>query len=114
MKNKDFLISKGAPEEILKTCAYCETDEIITDMTNVCQSKFEQKYNELSAQGYRVLGVAYKKVKDDKTHYSIGDEVDMVFLGFLSFVDPPKESAKESIRLLENDGVELKVVTGRQ
>src|SRR5208337_4205170 len=64
------------------------------------------------AQGYRVLAVAYKKVKDDRTHYSIGDEVEMVFLGFLSFLDPPKESAKESISLLERDGVELKVVTG--
>ena len=107
-----LLISKGAPEEILKICAYCETDENLTDLTNVCQGKFEQKYNDLSAQGYRVLAVAYKKVKDDKTHYSIGDETDMVFLGFLSFLDPPKESAKESIRLLARDGVELKIVTG--
>ena len=107
-----LLISKGAPEEILKICAYCETDENLTDLTTVCQGKFEQKYNDLSAQGYRVLAVAYKKVKDDKTHYSIDDETDMVFLGFLSFLDPPKESAKESIRLLERDGVELKIVTG--
>jgi Mg2+-importing ATPase len=107
-----LLISKGAPEEILKTCAYCETDEIVTDLTNICQGKFEQKYNDLSAEGYRVLAVAYKKVKDDKTHYSIGDETEMVFLGFLSFLDPPKESAKESISLLARDGVELKIVTG--
>jgi Mg2+-importing ATPase len=107
-----LLISKGAPEEILKVCTYCETDENSTDLTNVGQGKFEQKYNALSAQGYRVLAVAYKKVKDDRTHYSISDETDMVFLGFLSFLDPPKESAKESIRLLERDGVELKVVTG--
>ncbi len=107
-----LVIAKGAPEEILKTCAYCETDEIITDLTNICQGKFEQKYTDLSAEGYRVLAVAYKKVKDDKTHYLISDETDMVFLGFLSFLDPPKESAKESIRLLARDGVELKIVTG--
>ena len=107
-----LIIAKGAPEEILKICSYCETDENITDLTNICQGKFEQKYNDLSAQGYRVLAVAYKKVKDDKNHYSIGDETDMIFLGFLSFLDPPKESAKESIRLLARDGVELKIVTG--
>ncbi|MGD0646000.1 MAG: magnesium-translocating P-type ATPase [Candidatus Bathyarchaeia archaeon] len=107
-----LLISKGAPEEILKICTYCETDEKLTDFANVCQGQFEQKYTDLSAQGYRVLAVAYKKVKDDKTHYSIGDETDMVFLGFLSFLDPPKESAKESISLLARDGVELKIVTG--
>ena len=107
-----LIIAKGAPEEILKICAYCENGETLTDFTNVCQSKFEQKYMDLSAQGYRVLAVSYKKVKDDKTHYTIGDETEMVFLGFLSFLDPPKESAKESIRLLARDGVALKIVTG--
>ncbi len=107
-----LLISKGAPEEIIKICAYCEVDENLTDLTNVCQSNFDQKYTALSAQGYRVLAVAYKRAKDDKTHYTIDDEKEMIFLGFLSFLDPPKESAKESIRLLARDGVELKVVTG--
>jgi Mg2+-importing ATPase len=107
-----LIICKGAPEDILKICSYCETDEIITDLTNVGQGKFDQKYNDLSAKGYRVLAIAYKKVKDDKTHYSIDDEADMVFLGFLSFLDPPKESAKDSILMLERDGVELKIVTG--
>ncbi|MGO8805988.1 MAG: magnesium-translocating P-type ATPase [Candidatus Bathyarchaeia archaeon] len=107
-----FVISKGAPEEILKICAYCETNEVLTDLANVCQSQFEQRYNDLSAKGYRVLAVAYKKVAADKTHYTITDETDMVFVGFLSFLDPPKESAKESIGLLARDGVELKIVTG--
>jgi len=107
-----LLIAKGAPEEIQKICTNCETDEKVSDFANVCQSMFNQKYMDLSAQGYRVLAVAYKKVTDDKTHYSIGDETDMVFLGFLSFLDPPKESAKESVRLLARDGVELKIVTG--
>jgi Mg2+-importing ATPase len=107
-----LVIAKGAPEEIVGICAYCETDETLTDFTNVSQSKFEQKYTDLSAQGYRVLAIAYKKVKDDKTHYSTSDETDMVFLGFLSFLDPPKESAKESVRLLARDNVALKIITG--
>jgi Mg2+-importing ATPase len=107
-----LLICKGAPEEILKICAYSETDQKITDLANVGRSNFKQKYDALSSQGYRVLAVAYKKVKDDKTHYTIIDETDMVFLGFLSFLDPPKESAKESIQTLARDGIELKIVTG--
>ena len=107
-----LIIAKGAPEEIFEICAYCETAETLTDFANVCQSKSEQKYKDLSTQGYRVLAVSYKKVKDDKTHYSVGDETDMVFLGFLSFLDPPKESAKESVGLLARDGVALKIVTG--
>jgi Mg2+-importing ATPase len=107
-----LLITKGAPEDIIKICSYYETDEKLTDLTPISQSKFNEKYNDLSAQGYRVLAVAYKIVKDDKTQYSIGDETDMVFLGFVSFLDPPKESAKESISLLERDDIELKIVTG--
>ncbi len=107
-----LIIAKGAPEEILKICSFCETDDVLTDLTSVFQAKFDQKYMGLSSEGYRVLAVAYKKVNDNKTHYAIGDENDMVFLGFLSFLDPPKESAKESIGLLARDGVELKIVTG--
>jgi Mg2+-importing ATPase len=107
-----LIIAKGAPEEISRICAYCETDETLTDFTNVSQSKFEQKYTDLSKQGYRVLAVSYKKVKENKPHYSVSDEADMIFLGFLSFLDPPKESAKESISLLARDGVALKIVTG--
>ncbi len=112
VKGQRLVISKGAPEEILKICTFCETNEISTDFTSVNQGKFLKQYNELSAQGYRVLAVAYKIVEDNKTHYSIDDESQMVFLGFLSFFDPPKESAKEAIGLLARDGVELKIVTG--
>ena len=53
-----LLIAKGAPEEILKICTYCQHGEIITDFANVCQSKFEQEYMDLSARGYRVLAVS--------------------------------------------------------
>ena len=88
IEGQRLIIAKGAPEEILKICAYCENDETLTDFANVCQSKFEQEYMDLSAQGYRVLAVSYKKVKDDKTHYSIGDETEMVFLGLSVFSGP--------------------------
>jgi len=109
---QNLLISKGAPEEVVKICTYSETNEKITDFTNVSQSTFQKRFDELSSQGYRVLAVAYKKVQDDKTHYSIDDEEGLVFLGFLSFYDPPKASAKESIQFLARDGIELKLVTG--
>ena len=107
-----LLIAKGAPEEILEICSQCETDETMNDFSSDYQNKFKQKYMDLSAQGYRVLAVSYKKVGDDKTHYTISDETGMVFLGFLSFLDPAKESAKESIGLLARDGVALKIITG--
>lgn len=112
-QNKErFFIAKGAPEEILKVCSYYETDELINDISEEIRRKIEQKYFDLSAEGLRVLGVASKKLREEKSVYSINDESDMTFLGFVAFLDPPKESAKESISLLGKAGVELKIVTG--
>jgi Mg2+-importing ATPase len=107
-----FLIAKGAPEEIIKVCSYCELSDNIFDLTSELQRKIEQRYYELSSQGFRVLGVSYKKLREDKQVYSISDENDMAFLGFVAFIDPPKETARESLRLLSKAGVELKVLTG--
>lgn len=107
-----FFIAKGAPEEIIKVCSYYELSDNIFDLTSELQRKIEQRYYELSSQGFRVLGVSYKKLREDKQVYSISDENDMVFLGFVAFIDPPKETARESLRLLSKAGVELKVLTG--
>ncbi len=106
------LITKGAPEDIIKVCSYCEVASEISDLTARLQRKIEQKYNDLSAEGYRVLGVSYKKMREDKPVYSVGDESYMVFIGFIAFIDPPKETAKESLQLLRQAGVELKILTG--
>lgn len=107
-----FLIAKGAPEEISKVCSYYELSGIVADLTEEIHKKIEQKYYDLSSEGFRVLGVAYKKLKEEKTVYSVNDENDMVFLGFVAFLDPPKETAQESIRLLNKAGIELKILTG--
>ena len=107
-----FLIAKGAPEEIIKVCSYCELADKTLDLANELQRKIEQKYYALSSEGFRVLGVSYKKVREEKTVYSVSDESDMVFLGFVAFMDPPKETAKKSLQLLNKAGVELKVLTG--
>jgi Mg2+-importing ATPase len=107
-----FLIAKGAPEDIVKVCSHYELQEKIFDMTNEFQTKIEEEYADLSSKGFRVLGVSYKKIKEDKTHYSVDDEADMVFLGFAVFTDPPKETAKESLQLLSKSQVELKILTG--
>ena len=67
------------------------------------RKKIEQKYLDLSAEGLRVLGVASKKLKEEKAVYSINDESDMTFVGFVAFLDPPKESAAEAITKLVDD-----------
>ncbi len=107
-----FFIAKGAPEEIFKVCSYYELDEIISDLSEEMHRRIEQKYLDLSADGLRVLGVAYKKLREEKAIYSVNDESNMIFLGFVAFLDPPKETAKQSLELLSRAGVELKILTG--
>ena len=100
------------PEEILKVCSYYEVDGLISDISEEIRRKIEQKYFDLSAEGLRVLGVASKKLREEKAVYSINDECDMTFLGFVAFLDPPKETAKQSIEMLNKANVELKILTG--
>jgi len=111
-QNQRFMITKGAPEEIAKICSYYEVGEVIADITDEVRRNIEQKYVELSSEGYRVLAVSYKRLREDKTVYTAGDETEMVFLGFIAFLDPPKETAKEALQLLKNASIELKILTG--
>jgi Mg2+-importing ATPase len=107
-----YMIAKGALEEIVKVCSYCEHEDKTLDLTSELHKKIEQKYYDLSSEGFRVLGVSYKKIREEKPQYSVNDESDMVFLGFVAFLDPPKETAKESLQQLSKSGVELKILTG--
>jgi Mg2+-importing ATPase len=99
-RGQRLLIAKGAPEEIIKVSSYCELQEKMYDLTRELLSKIEQQHNRLSSQGFRVLGVCYKTIKEDKVDYTIDDESGMVFLGFTVFLDPPKDTAKESLQEL--------------
>jgi Mg2+-importing ATPase len=112
VRGERLLITKGALEEIVKVCSYCEFEGRIIDMTQDLRKKVEQKHIEFSSEGYRVLGVSFKWVREEKKVYSVNDESELVFLGYLVFLDPPKETAKESLQLLSKAGVELKILTG--
>ncbi len=109
---KQTLISKGAPEEIFRRCGYYELDGEILEMENLILSDLKEEYDSLSADGFRVLAVAYKNMPEKKSVYSKEDEKDLVLIGYLAFLDPPKPSAKETIRRLKNLGIEFKVLTG--
>jgi P-type Mg2+ transporter len=111
-ERKRFFIAKGAPEEILKVCGYYELEEVVADLSESTRQRIQQKYLDLSAEGLRVLGVASKKLIEEKNVYSINDESKMTFLGFVAFLDPPKETAKQSLQLLSDAKVELKILTG--
>ncbi|MEM3616308.1 MAG: magnesium-translocating P-type ATPase [Candidatus Bathyarchaeia archaeon] len=111
-QNQRFMITKGAPEEVAKVCSFYEVGEVIADITDEVRRNIEEKYVELSAEGYRILAVAYKRLREDKPVYTAGDETEMVFLGFIAFLDPPKETAREALQLLKNASIELKILTG--
>jgi Mg2+-importing ATPase len=112
LSGQRYFIIKGALDEILNTCSYYELERITSDLTEEKRKKIVQKYHDFSAEGLRVLGVAYKRLREEKNVYSKADENDMVFLGFVAFLDPPKETAKQSIQLLTKAGIELKILTG--
>jgi len=112
MDGNDKLISKGAPEEIFKRCTRYELDGELLDMEDLILSDLKEEYDSLSAEGYRVLAIAYKDMEVKKEAYSREDEKDLILKGYVAFLDPPKPMAKEAIQALKNLGVELKVLTG--
>ena len=107
-----LLVTKGAPEEIAGVVSQYDLDGVVHELTTDTRSKMTQKYRDLSSQGFRVLGVCYKNMRESKPAYSVADETDMVFLGFLAFMDPLKETAGESLEMLRGAGVKLKILTG--
>ncbi len=105
-----ILISKGAPEELFAACAWYETERTAFSAEYLARTR--NVFNELSAQGFRVLAIAIKKIHDSRTVYSKDDEEHMVFLGFVAFMDPPKKTVPLTLQLLKQYGVHIKVLTG--
>jgi P-type Mg2+ transporter len=106
-----LLITKGAPEEVLRVCTRCETGGKISDLNHDMRDGIDQRFQQLSSDGFRVLGVAYKAVGIEGS-YTVQEESEMTFLGLMAFTDPPKATAKESLELLRQADVELKILTG--
>jgi Mg2+-importing ATPase len=107
-----ILITKGAPEKIFGAC-----DSYILNGTShaLDNSNFEnliKQYYDLSNEGFRVIAIAFKEISQEKKAYTKNDEKGLTLIGYTSFLDPPKESAKASIDALEEMGIEMKVLTG--
>jgi len=112
MDGKHRIISKGAPEEIFKRCTKYELEGEILDMEELILSDLKEEYDNLSADGFRVLAIGYKDIDNKKEIYSKDDEKDLILKGYVAFLDPPKPSARKAIQALEKLGIEFKVLTG--
>jgi Mg2+-importing ATPase len=108
---KRILITKGAFESILPICTKIKVNEKIVELNKNLEKEVYQTFKNISSEGFRVLGIAFKEV-DEKEIYTKEDENEMIFFGFIAFYDPPKESAKEVIKLVEEAGIEIKILTG--
>ncbi len=112
-QSERLLIVKGAPEDVLLLCREFEGDDgdrrpFDADAAQRAQALFE----DLGAQGFRVLAVAWRGVGADHLHAELNDESALVFAGFAAFLDPPKPSAGGAIAALARSGVTVKIVTG--
>lgn len=112
MDGKHKIIAKGAPEEILKRCKKYELDGDLEDLDQIVMTDLKEEYDSLSADGFRVLAIAYKDMDVNKEVYSKDDEQDLVLKGYIAFLDPPKPTARKTIEVLKKLGIDFKVLTG--
>ena len=106
------LVTKGAVEEVLACCAFAEWDGAVVALDAAMRERVRTAADELNAQGMRVLAVAQKALTAPVRALSVADEAEMVLIGYLAFLDPPKPSAAAAIRALAEHGVACKVLTG--
>lgn len=109
---KTQLITKGAIEEMLSVSSFVEYDGKVEPITDEIRNEVIEKCKEYNADGLRVLGISQKTNPSPVGHFSIADENEMVLIGYLAFLDPPKVSSKEAIATLQEYGVDVKVLTG--
>ena len=109
---KTQMVTKGAVEEMLAICSFAESGGKAVPLTEKVRQRILAIVDELNAKGFRVLAIAQKSNPSSAETFSIQDECEMVLIGYLAFLDPPKESAAEAIRTLKEYGVMTKVLTG--
>ena len=106
------MITKGALEEILKICTKVKVDNKIEEITEEMKEKIQENAKEMAQQGMQVIALSSKREYRGKNIFDISDESNMVFVGFVAFLDPPKKEVKETIQKLKEYGVTTKIITG--
>ena len=110
--NKRQLVTKGAIEEMLSVCTLVELDKKVVPLTDEIKIKVSKMVSDLNKDGMRVLAIAQKNDIPDENNFSVQDEKNMVLMGYIGFLDPPKDSASAAINALQYNGVRIKILTG--
>ena len=109
---KRQLITKGAVEEMLSICSYVEIDNEVLPLTEDLIKKVMTMVTKLNEEGMRVLAIAQKNDVPSENIFSTKDESNMVLIGYMGFLDPPKDTSITAIKALHDHGVEVKILTG--
>ncbi len=107
-----ILICKGAVEEILSICTKGELYGETFEMKAAYRDEMVTLARELNEDGFRVIAVAHKDMPPEQCVYGVKDECDLTLIGYIAFLDPPKETARPAIAALERNGVKVKILTG--
>jgi Mg2+-importing ATPase len=109
---QELLVCKGAVEEMLAICAYARAGDDMVPMSDEQRARIKAMTGYLNEDGLRVLVVAIKRLAPTNRAYSVADESELIAVGCLAFLDPPKDSARTAIAALNQHGVAVKVITG--
>ncbi|WP_298995711.1 magnesium-translocating P-type ATPase [uncultured Desulfovibrio sp.] len=109
---KTQMITKGAVEEMLSVCGYAEYKGEVLPLSDDIREYILKKVSALNDDGMRVIAVAQKTNPSPVGAFSVADESDMVLMGYLAFLDPPKESTERALKALHEHGVGVKILTG--
>lgn len=110
--NSLLMITKGAPESILKISTRYMTGNGTAELVGPALTAVTGKFQDFSSQGYRMIAIACKEFPAEKASFEPADEQDVTLLGYLAFFDPPKASVRKTILELKVLGVALKILTG--
>ena len=106
------LISKGAAEEMFNVCSHVQYDGQVYPLDASREARLKEVLRELNESGLRVIAVAMKEIPPDQTVYSKADESGLTLIGYIAFLDPPKESTAPALQALAAHGVDVKIITG--
>src|SRR5579872_1823741 len=107
-----ILVCKGAVEEVFAACKHYAIDGETGPLDKSQFASAMETTAKLNADGFRIVAVAFKEMPPTQAAYSVADEADLTLLGYIAFLDPPKETAAAAIATLKASGVQVKILTG--